>query len=105
MAQQKKAINPFYVLLVIAGVAFALSACAYGVMAVKMLHAANPAGAAGSTQKSDDSLNQDGNLMEFLDQHGTTLLLVEIAILAVCTFAAIATDGFWIRRAEQAGKE
>jgi len=86
----KKAFNPFYPLLVIAGVAFATTACAYGVMTVKMLQ---PAGAAEVRQAG-------GGLLFFMDQHGLTLLLSELGALAVLTVAAIGTDDFWTRRAQ-----
>lgn len=82
---QKKPVNPFYVLLVIVGVIFGLTACAYGVMTVKMSTAAGIAQSAGSP------------VVQFLSDHGLTLLLVEIAVLAVTTFAAIGTDSYWTK--------
>ena len=39
-------------------------------------------------------------LMVWMRHHGNTALLTELGLLAVCTFAAIGTDGFWQRRAE-----
>ncbi len=90
MAQRKKLPNPFYVLLVIAGVVFAITACAYGVMAVKML---DPAQAVAARESGE-------GLMFFLDEHGLTVMIVEIVVLAVTTFAAMATDGLWSRSAE-----
>jgi hypothetical protein len=87
----QKAFNPFYPLLVIAGVGFAITACAYGVMTVKMLQ---PAGAAEVRQAG-------GGLLFFMDQHGLTLLLSELGALAVLTVAAIGTDDFWTRRAQE----
>ena len=81
--------NPFYILLLIAGVAFCLSACTYGVMMVKRIEPhANPAAAA------------DAGLVEFVAQHGAVVLTVELIALALCTVAAMATDSFWSRRAE-----
>jgi hypothetical protein len=91
MAGKKKPFNPFYPLLVIVGVAFSITACAYGVMTVKMLQ---PAGA-------EEVRQADTGLLPFLDRHGMTLLLSELGALAVLTFAAIGTDDFWTRRAEQ----
>lgn len=84
-----KATNPFYVLLMAAGTAFALTACAYGVMAVKMLEPAQVA------REGDSSRF----FVETMDRHGLAIMLVELAVIAVCTFAAIASDGFWTRRA------
>jgi hypothetical protein len=91
MAAKKKAFNPFYPLLVAAGLAFSITACAYGVMTVKMLH---PAGA-------EEVRQADVGLLPFLDRHGMTLLLSELGALAVLTFAAIGTDDFWTRRADE----
>ena len=82
---QKKAANPFYVLLVIVGVIFGLTACAYGVMTVKMSTATGIAENAGSPT------------VKFLSEHGLTLLMVEIAVLAVTCFAAMATDSYWTK--------
>ena len=76
----------------IAGTAFALTACAYGVMMVKML---DPTKAAG------DETNQF--FVNFMDQHGVTIMLVELGLLAVCTVAAIGTDGFWSRESKSRG--
>lgn len=91
----RKVFNPFYPLLVVAGLAFAITACAYGVMTVKTLQ---PAGA--------EEVRQAGTgLLYFLDRHGLTLLLSELAALAVFTFAAIGTDDFWTRRAEKAMRD
>jgi hypothetical protein len=86
-----KAFNPFYPLLVLAGIAFAVTACAYGVMTVKMLQ---PAGAAEVRQAG-------GGVLFFLDQHGLTLLIGELGALGALTFAAIGTDDFWTRRAQE----
>jgi hypothetical protein len=86
---QKKPINPFYSALVVVGVVFALTASAYGVMTVRGLdpHRAGEAGLVG-----------------VMERHGLTLLMVELAILAVLTFAAIGTDEFWQRRFDAAQK-
>lgn len=83
-----KPFNPFYPLLVVAGLAFAITACAYAVMTVKMLQ---PAGAAEIREATT-------GLLFFLDRYGLTLLLSELGVLAVFTFAAIGTDDYWIRR-------
>lgn len=82
---QKKPANPFYVLLVIVGVVFGLTACAYGVMTVKMSTAAGIAENAGSP------------IVQFLSKHGLTVLMVQIALLALTTFAAMATDSYWTK--------
>jgi hypothetical protein len=90
---QKKVFNPFYGMLVAVGIVFVITACAYGVMTVKMLQ---PEGAAEVRAAT-------GGLLRWLDQHGMTLLLGELAVLAALTFAAIGTDDYWQRRAEGSG--
>lgn len=79
----QKRTNPFYVLLVVLGVVFGLTACAYGVMTVKMSTAEGIAG------------NADSPVVAFLSEHGFIVLLVELALLGVTTFAAMATDKYW----------
>ncbi len=81
MARRKQAINPFYPLLVIAGVAFAITACAYGIMALKAM--------------TPDGGDQTHPLLVFLDQHGMMLLGGELAVLAVMCGLAMATDSYW----------
>lgn len=82
-----KGFNPFYSLLVVVGVVFAMTACAYGVMTVRKLR---------SPQQPDPH-----PLVEALDEHGFTVLMTELAVLATMTFAAMGTDSYWIRRAEK----
>ena len=90
-----KAINPFYSLLVVVGVAFVVTACAYGVMSVKMLQ---PDGAAEVRESTS-------GLLYALDRYGLKVLLAELAVLAVLTFAAIGTDDYWTRQATNHKRE
>lgn len=88
MPKKKSGFNPFYVLLVLLGIAFTVTACAYGVMAFK-------------ATRSDDALAgapSGAAMLTYLDQHGGELMALELALLAVCTFAAMSTDRYWIRR-------
>jgi hypothetical protein len=84
---QKKTFNPFYGALVAVGIAFAITACAYGVMTVRML---------------DPRAADEGGMAALMDRHGLKLLVGEIALLAVLTFAAIGSDDYFTRRAERA---
>jgi hypothetical protein len=84
---QPKAVNPFYVAALPAGVIFAITACSYMVMAYRGL---NP------------HHSSESGLVGLMDRHGMAILLVELAILGVLTVAAITTDGFWTRRFEAA---
>ncbi len=87
LSARKQPFNPFYVLLALVGFAFCVTAFAYGVMTVRGLHPdlAEPATASGQ------------QFMEWLDVHGFRLLMSEVAALAACTVAAIATDNYWER--------
>ncbi len=92
MARQKKAVNPFYVLLVIVGVAFGITALAYGVMAA--IGHLDPA-------QAMESIESGRGLVALMDKHGTTLMLAELGVLFVLTCLAISTDSFWTGRASE----
>jgi len=68
--------NPFYFLLVITGVVFAITACSYGVMTVTFL----------------DPTATPSSLLTFLDQHGFQLMLYELGALGLFCVAAMALD-------------
>ena len=80
---QPKPTNPFYAALLVVGVVFAVTACAYCVMTVRGL---------------DPQVNQQG-LMGLMNEHGLVIMVVELVALGVLTFAAIGTDEYWTRRA------
>ena len=82
--------NPFYALLVVAGIAFSITAFAYGVMAFR---AVSPQG------RADRADNHP--LLKFLERRGAELLMAEIGVLAIATFAAMATDDYWTRRSNR----
>ena len=82
MAKTKEPFNPFYVLLVLLGVVFLLTACAYSVMAFL----ANNPRAAGELG--------DHVLTDFLDRHGVELMAWELGLLAVASCAAMGLDRF-----------
>jgi hypothetical protein len=83
--------NPFYALLVVVGVLFSLTACAYFVMT---LQGANP-----------ELVRDSQGWMAVLEEHGLAILLVELAVLAVATFGAIGTDDYWTRQARRDSQE
>ena len=82
---KRKPKNPFYILLMIVGTAFALTACAYGVMTVRMTQAA---------------VATPGDA--FFDNYGLWLMGGELTLLTLLTFAAIGTDDYWTRGADDA---
>lgn len=84
--------NPFYAVLGVVGFAFTITVAA---SCVAVLRGLRPAGEPGGRHPFD----------RLLDEHGTTLLVWEIAILAVATVGAIWVDhvaGERIRRARAA---
>jgi len=78
--QQARLTNPFYAVLLVVGVVFAITACAYCVMTVRGL--------------DPRSVDEEG-LMGLMRQHGLTIMVGELAALGVLTFAAIGTDEYW----------
>jgi hypothetical protein len=89
MQRSEKFANPFYSLLLAAGIIFALTAISYGVMAFR--EARPPA--------ADVPAAGPHPLMVWMSEHGEKALLAELGFLAVFTFAAIGTDSYWQRRA------
>jgi len=90
--RNQKFANPFYGLLLVAGIAFALTATAYVVLAYR--DARQPAAANVELQAREDP----HPLLAWMSHHGETALITELGLLAVFTFAAIATDDYWQRR-------
>lgn len=74
--------NPWSLPLVLAGLAFTLTASAYAVMAVQKLDAGRAAQEAESSPW----------LIEFLDRYGARLMLAELVVLAIVATAAIASE-------------
>jgi hypothetical protein len=91
MRRSEKFANPFYVLLVIAGLSFAMTAFAYGVMAVR-----ENAAVRGETELGPP---REHPLIAWMREHGDAALITELSLLAACTFGAISTDEYWQRRA------
>jgi uncharacterized membrane protein len=81
----KKPTNPFYFALLPVGVVFALTACAFVVMTMR--------------GRDPQHVEQTG-LVGLMEHHGVMMMIVELVVLAVLTFAAIASDDFWVRRFE-----
>jgi hypothetical protein len=75
--------NPFYALVLLAGAAFTITACAYGWMTYLSTQRPTPAAAAVASQST---------LLPFLREHGSRLLFVELAVLSLASVAALATD-------------
>jgi hypothetical protein len=82
--KSRKAINPFYGLLVVVGVLFVITACAYFVMTLR--------------DAKPELKSTAHPLLAFVEKHGLTALIAELAVLGVATFGAIGTDDYWERR-------
>ena len=96
MSSPKKPFNPFYVLLLLTGVVFCITACAFGVNAVVDLRG----GMVDSSGESIEPTASSEAFAKLIDQYGNTALLVELGVLAVATFGVIFTDDYWTRRFE-----
>jgi len=81
--------NPFYPLLVVVGLAFAITACGFAVMMVRDM-------SPSAEMESDGG----GAMIQFFQDHGFTALMIELGVLALATFAAIATEEFWTDQAD-----
>jgi len=95
MAKKKDRINPFYVLLVIVGVIFFITACAYGLMALKSF---SPAGAQANSAAGE-------RLLRFMNDWGMSLMIGELVLLGISTFAAMATDSYWSAQSADNGDD
>ncbi len=82
MAKSKEPINPFYLLVLVVGVAFLITACGYGAMSYRAI--APRAGQAAVPHP----------LMTFLDRHGMQFMAVELVALGAATFGAMWLDRF-----------
>ncbi len=95
VARLKQPFNPFYAALIVVGVAFTITACAYALL---MVRATQPV--------SSDSANfassaEETGLMKLLDRRGMEILGVEVLLLALATAGAIGLDQY--RGNRQAG--
>jgi hypothetical protein len=88
MTARRKTFNPFYPLVVLVGVAFTVTACAYGWM-VYISRQHDPQAIAAA---------QDSKMLPWLREHGETLLMGEVVGLVVVSVAAMATDRYWSGR-------
>jgi hypothetical protein len=84
MADLKPPINPFYVLCVLAGVVFTVTACAYGVLMLQANRGLNVSG----------SVVAEHPLMNLLDRYGMIILGVEVAVLIAVSVSAIMLDHY-----------
>jgi hypothetical protein len=84
MAKQSRK-NPFYVVLVLVGVAFLLTAFLYGLLAFR-------------EARGYPTAESGAGLLAAMDRYGVWLLVGELALLIISSIAAMATDSFWTRK-------
>ena len=96
VARQKHPFNPFYAVLIVVGVAFTITACAYALL---MVRATQPVSSDSADFSS--SLGESG-LMKLLDKRGMEILGVEVLLLALATVGAIGLDQYRDRRSPKA---
>jgi hypothetical protein len=80
VAKAKEKVNPFYALVVVLGITFAVTTFAYGTMAYR---AVSPAAAV---------IDQRPGLMSLVDRYGVTTMGVELGLLGGATFGAMWLD-------------
>jgi len=83
----RKPTNPFYVASLPIGILFGLTACAYVVMTMRGL---------------DPQRAEETGLVRLMEQRGMLIMMIELAVLAGLTAAAIFSDDFWMRRFQTA---
>jgi hypothetical protein len=99
VAKSKEPVNPFYVLLVLVGTLFLVTACAYGLMAARATHPAmREAREARPAERDGPQVVRDHALLTFLDRHGAELLTWELVALGIATTAAMGLDRYRWRR-------
>ncbi len=92
--------NPFFLLLVIVGSLFVVTASAYGLMAFQTMPAsAGKMASEAELRETKPLVWDDHPLWRWLQEYAVRLLLAEVAALAVLTVAAIGTDQWWEQRA------
>jgi len=89
---KKKPTNPFYILLVIAGSAFAITAMAFGVMTVRDLQASRNADYFPVAIDPLTKVAESDSFNELVDRYGIKIMIGELVLLAIGTFGAIGYD-------------
>lgn len=82
-SRKKDRVNPFYVVLLGVGTLFVITCFGYFVMTLNQMDV------------SQIAASRENSFIRLMEKHGLTLLIVELVVLAICTFAAIGTDDYW----------
>jgi hypothetical protein len=87
--------NPFYPVVVLAGVAFCISSFAYGLMSVRRMRETREL-----VPVVVQSTASERSFMNSLDKYGLWLMSGELTVLAIASLAAMGTDRYWSRDAD-----
>ncbi len=87
---KKKRTNPFYVMLIVVGLAFCLTASSFGMLMLRDMRST-------STYAYDEEevSASEASFVELVDRYAVQLLTGELVLLAIATFGAIGTDSYW----------
>jgi hypothetical protein len=88
VAKPREPFNPFYALVIVLGVAFAVTTFAYGTMAYRAIA---PAAA---------EIDRGPGMMGLVDRYGVRTMGVELGLLGGASFAAMWLDRFRARKNE-----
>lgn len=86
VAKKKEPTNPFYVLVVVLGTAFVLTACAYGTMTYRAVRASRPQPGDAVAQAAENPL------MKLMNERGLEIMVGQLVLLGVATFGAMWLD-------------
>jgi len=89
--RSNKFANPFYGLLLVAGIAFAVTSALYCVMVVRETRTI--------TADTPEAAPEKHPLVAWMSHYGDAALIVELVLLGMFTAAAIGSDEYWQRRA------
>jgi len=99
-------VNPFYPLIMVMGVIFFVTAFAFSTMAVRHQRESEigwhvPKGVPSALDNGTEASLTPHPLDRLMRRQGMLLLIVELVVLSIATFAAIGTDSFWERRSQR----
>lgn len=80
MASTRARTNPFYVLLVVVGIVFSLTAMLYFILMLNQMEGRH---------------GELSGVLHFMDKYGMRVMMLEIGVLAVATVGAIGTEHIW----------
>ncbi|MCA9214169.1 MAG: hypothetical protein KDB27_13950 [Planctomycetales bacterium] len=89
MSKKKNRTNPFYVLLVVAGVCFCLTACAFGMLMLRDMRSSQ------DYLYDDEATSSAASFTDLVDKYAVKMMVGELIVLAIGTAGAIGTDSYF----------